>query len=91
MRLGQVQVRPDWDESRRVDLLVGHVVVPFDVVEIDSLSNVIVLVQIGQISLQIRIIENAPQAALEVNIVNDIETNKRAKESPIGLNNTAAE
>jgi hypothetical protein len=70
---------------------MSNVIVAFDVVEIDSLGNAVVLIQIGQVSPKVRIIENAPEAALEVNVVNDVETNQGAKEAPIGLNNTLAE
>ena len=59
--------------------MVCNVVMAFDVVKIDRIGDAGLMLKIHQVSLQVRIINNAPQVALEVAMINGIKTHKRAK------------
>ena len=50
-----------------------HVVVPFDMVEIDRLGNARKLVEILEITGEMRIVDDAPEVALEMTMVDGIE------------------
>ena len=67
--------------TMRVGLIsrVRHVVMAFDVIEVDRLGDAGLLIQVHQISLQVWIIDNAPQVALEVAVINRIKTHQRAE------------
>ena len=67
------------------------VIVPLDVIEIHRLSDAGLLIQIHQISLQIRVIENAAHAALKMNVINDIEPDERAEKPPVALDDAIVE
>lgn len=69
---------------------MGHVVVPLDVIDADRLGDSRVLIEIEQITLEIRIIDDASQIAFEMPVINDIEANERAKETPIGFDHPVA-
>ena len=56
-----------------------------DVIEVDRLGNIALLIQVHQIALQIPVIDNATQIALKMAVINDIEADKRAEQSPIGF------
>ncbi len=52
---------------------------PLDVIEVHRLSDARLLVQIDQVALQIWIIDDAPQVAFEMAVINRVETHQRAK------------
>ena len=52
VRSVEVQFRPDRNDPRRVDLVVGDVVVALDVVEVHRLGDAGLLVEIPQIALR---------------------------------------
>ena len=91
MRLRKIEDRTDRNNSHRINFRVRHVVVTFDVIEIDRLSDAGLLIQIHQISLKIRIIENTAHAALKMNVINDIEPNERTEKSPVALDDAIVE
>ena len=56
-----------------------HVVMPFDVIQIDRLGDAGLLVQVHQIVLQVWIINDAPEVAFEVAVIHRVKTHERAK------------
>ena len=68
-----------------------HVVMPLDMIEVDRLGDARLLVQIHEVALQVWIIEDAPQVAFEMAVINGVKTHKRAKQSPVRLDNTVRE
>ena len=59
--------------------MVCNVVMAFNVVEIDRVGDARLLIKIHQVSLQVWIINDAPQVTLEVAMINRIKTHQRAK------------
>jgi hypothetical protein len=62
-----------------------------DVIEIDGISDARLLVQIHQIALQIWVIDDSAQVALEMAVIDRVEPNKRAKKPPVRLDNMIPE
>ena len=91
MRLCQINNRPERHDSGGINFLVGHVVMTLDVIDADRLGDSRVLIEIKQITLEIRIIDDAPKIAFEMPVINRIEANERAKETPIGFDQPVAE
>ncbi len=50
-----------------------HVIVALDVVEVHRFRHTVVLIKIAQIRPEIRVIDNTPQIAFEVTVVNRVE------------------
>ena len=79
MRFLQIEQRADRNDSSRINLSVRHVVMTLDVIEIDRVGDAGLLIQVHQIALQVWIIDDAAQVALEMAVVNRIEPDERAK------------
>ena len=62
-----------------------------DVIEVDGLGYAWVLIQVHQIILQIWIIDDAPQIALEMSVIDHVEPDERAEKSPIGFHDPVVE
>ena len=61
---------------------------PLDVIDADGLGDSGLLIKIEHVTLQTRVIDNAPEIAFEMAVINDVEPNERAEESPICLNDS---
>ena len=66
-------------------LAVAAVIVPLDVVEAHGLGDAGHLVEIAQVIPEIRIVDDAPQVALEVAVVDRVETHQRGEQPPVGF------
>ena len=84
-------VRPDRHNLGRVDVVVRVVVVPFDVVEVDRLSNPRLLIQISQITVKVSVIEDATDVAFKMPVVDRIKSNKCNEQTPIGFQGLRSE
>ena len=79
------------DDSSRIDVVVGDVVVAFDVVKVHGLSDARLLVEIAEVTVEVRIINDAADVAFEVSVIHRVETDQRAEEPPIRFDNALAE
>ena len=91
VRLRQINRRPDRDNAGRINFGVRHVIMTFDVIEINRLGDAGLLIQVHQISLQVPIIDDPADIAFEVTVIDDVEPNECAKEPPIGFDNVIVE
>src|ERR1051326_6790364 len=91
VRFREIEQRTDGYDARRINLRVRDVVVTLDVIEVHSLRDAGLLIQIHQIALQIPIVDDAAQVTFEMAVINDVEANKRAKKSPVRFNNSPPE
>ena len=88
---GQIQERADGNDPGGVDVVVGHVVVAPDMIQVHRLGDAWLLVQVPQIAVEVGIIGNPPEVAFEVAVVDGIEPDQGAEEPPIRFDNPMAE
>jgi len=60
----EIKLRTERHDARRVDVIVREVVVTFDVVKIHRLGNARQLVEIEQKTVEVRVINDATDAAI---------------------------
>ena len=84
-------IRPDGDDAGRIDVVVSHVIMPLDVIEVHRPSDAGRLVEIFQIAEQIRIIDDPPDVALEMPVIDGVEADQRDEQAPISLHPLRAE
>ena len=78
-------------DASGINFGMRHVIMPLDVIEVDRLSDAGQLIKVHQITLQVRVIDNAADVALKMAVINNIEPNERAEESPVGFDNALEE
>src|SRR5438067_9618623 len=91
MRLSEIKRRPYRNYARGIYLMVRDVIVSFDVIEVHCLGNAGQLIEVQQVTLQIRVVDDAPDVAFEVPVIDRIEADECAKQPPIRFHNTAVE
>mgnify|MGYP001479499475 CR=1 FL=1 len=85
MRGHQVLLRTKRNDAGRVDVVVGDIVVPLDVVKLYRLGDPRLLVEIPQIRCQVRVVDEASQVALEVTVINGVKADQGHEQPPIRL------
>ena len=73
------------DDTGWIDVVVGDVVVPFDMVEVDGVGDAVCLIEIFEVAEEVRVIDNSPDVALEMAVVDGVETQEGDKQTPIGF------
>src|SRR5690606_34599195 len=81
----QVKFWADRHDTVRVDAVMAAVVVLLDVVEADGFRHARPLVKLASVAPQIGVIDQTPDVAFEMAVVNGIEANQGSEEAPIGL------
>src|ERR1043166_7713227 len=87
----EFEFRADGHDARGIDVVVGEIVVPFDVVEVHSVGDAGMLIEVTQMAIEVRVIHDSAHVALEMAVIHGVEANERAKEAPIGLENAVSE
>jgi hypothetical protein len=65
--------------------------VPLDVIEVYKPSNARLLIQVPQISVQLFVIYDSPHVALEMSMVNGIESNQGVEQTPLRFHDAISE
>ena len=85
MRAHEIKLRSDGHNAGWVDMLVAHVVVPLNVIEVHRFCDPRHLVEVSEIFREVRIIFDATNIALEMPVVHRVEADQGREQAPIGL------
>jgi len=83
MRPIEIERRSNRDNAIRIDLMMGQIIMAFDVVEVDRFGDARLLVKVAQIPVETGVINHAAQVALKMPMINRIEPDQGAEEPPI--------
>src|SRR5688500_11103466 len=76
-----------WNNARGINIIVGHIIMALDMIEIDRTRDPGLVVQVAQVSVEMGVINYAPQVAFEMSVVHGIESDQGAKKTPVALDN----
>ena len=85
-----VQIGPDGDNAVRVNRVVAVVIVVADVVEMGRLCHAFDLVKLAGVGPEVRVFTQFATITFEVPVVDNIESNERRPETPIGFGQSVA-
>src|SRR3982750_3557040 len=83
--------RAEGNDASGIDLIMRHVIMPFDVIEIHGRGDAVILVEIFEITEEIIVIDETPEIAFEMSVVHGIEANERDEQAPIRLHEARPE
>ena len=75
-----------WDDTGRIDVVVGDVVMPLDVVEVDGVGDAVGLIEVFEVAKEVRVVDDPPKVALEMAVVDSVEAYKGDEQAPVGFN-----
>ena len=85
MGSGEILVGTKGDDSSRIDVVVSDVVVPLDVVEVHGVGDAVGLIEVFQVAEEVWVIDDSPEVALEMAMIDGVEAHKGDEQAPIGF------
>ena len=73
------------DDASWIDVVVGDVVVPLDVVEVHGVGNSVDLIEIFEIAKEVGVVDDPPNVAFEMAMVDGVEAYEGDEQAPIGF------
>ena len=67
------------DDTGRIDVVVGDVVMPLDVVEVHGAGDAVGLVEVFEVAEEVRVVDDPPKVALEMAVVDGVEAHEGDK------------
>src|SRR5262249_344718 len=83
VRRGEIDLRADGNDARRVHLALAAVVMPLDVIDADGLSYSWHLIEITGVIPQIRVVGDPPEIAFEMTVVDGVNPHERGEYAPV--------
>ena len=78
-------VGTEGDDTGRIDIVVGDVVVPLDVVEVHGVGDPVGLIEVFEIAEEIGVVDNPSEVAFEMAVVDGVEAYEGDEQAPIGF------
>ena len=85
MRGVQILNRPYRHDPGRVHRVVAGIIMPLGVVEIAGVGNPRPLVKITHVSRQVGVVGDAPDIALEMTMIDEVEAQQGGQQAPVRL------
>ena len=73
------------DDAGWIDVVVGDVVVPLDVVEVDGIGDAVGLIEVFEVTEEVGVVDDPPKVAFEMAIVDGVEAYEGNEQAPIGF------
>ena len=73
------------DNTGWIDVVVGDVVVPLDVVEVHGVGDPVGLIEIFEVAKEVGVVDDPPEVAFEMAVIDGVEAYERDEQAPIGF------
>ena len=73
------------DDTGWIDVVVGDVVMPLDVVAVDGVGDAVGLLEVFEVAEEVRVVDDAPEVALEMAVIDGVEAHEGDEQAPIGF------
>ena len=73
------------DDAGRINVVVGDVIVPLDVVEVYGIGDAVGLIEVFEVTEEVGVVDNPPKVAFEMAVVDGVEAYEGNEQAPIGF------
>ena len=73
------------DDTGWIDVVVGDVVMPLDVVEVHGIGDTVGLIEIFEVTEEVGVVDDPSKVAFEMAMVDGVEANEGDEQAPIGF------
>ena len=73
------------DDTGWIDVVVGDVVVPLDVVEVDGIGDAVGLIEVFEVTEEVGVVDDPSKVAFEMAMVDGVEAYEGDEQAPIGF------
>ena len=73
------------DDAGRINVVVGDVVVPLDVIEVYGIGDAVGLIEVFEVTEEVGVVDDPPKVAFEMAVVDGVEAYEGNEQAPIGF------
>ena len=73
------------DDAGRINVVVGDVVVPLDVIEVYGIGDAVGLIEVFEVTEEVRVVDDPSKVAFEMAMVDGVEAHEGDEQAPIGF------
>ena len=73
------------DDTGWIDVIMGDVVMPFDVVEVHCVGDTVGLIEVFEVTEEVGVVDDPSKVAFEMAMVDGVEAYERDEQAPIGF------
>ena len=73
------------DDTGRIDVVVGDVVMPLDMVEVHGVGDAVGLIEVFEVAEEVGVVNDPPEVALEMAVVDGVEAYEGDEQAPVGF------
>ena len=73
------------DDAGRINVVVGDVIVPLDVVEVYGIGDAVGLIEVFEVTEEVGVVDDPPKITFEMAVVDGVEAYEGNEQAPIGF------
>ena len=73
------------DDTGWIDVVVGDVVMPLDVVEVHGIGDPVGLIEVFEVTEEVGVVDDPPKVTFEMAVVDGVEAYESNEQAPIGF------
>ena len=82
---GKVLVGTEGNDTGRIDVIVGDVVMPLNMVEVHGVGDAVALIEVFEVAEEVGVVDDPPDVAFEMTVVDGVEAYEGDEQAPIGF------
>ena len=81
----EILVGTEGNDTGWIDVVMGDVVMPLDMVEVHGVGDAVALIEIFEVAKEVGVVDDPPDVAFEMTVVDGVEAYEGDEQAPIGF------
>ena len=82
---GKILVGTEGNDTGWIDVVMGDVVMPLDMVEVHGVGDAVALIEVFEVAEEVGVVDDPSEVAFEMTVVDSVEAYEGDEQAPIGF------
>ena len=78
-------VGTEGNDTSRIDVVMGDVVMPLDMVEVHGVGDAVGLIEVFEVAEEVGVVDDPSDVAFEMTVIDSVEAYEGDEQTPIGF------